>query len=256
MFIRHPALPVRFPSFTCQKNIKPSSDHLTAYKFRPNVSIPSHAESADPSKLLENLNGLPFEQSSQGTVMPIDLVHKQKLPHTGVWIFICDNQRRVLLTKRAPDMVTCPNSWTLLGEHSSVGEELDPEATVFRGMQEEIGSFLNHTLVAHSGNLMPDKMPMYFTHDYGPKLEHRTDRQFTYFWYVELRISGEEVLRRKETGAMDENSKMRWISTTELEALLFQRPKDFCHGSVRAFFKLGVAQLKLFQESRFVSFGS
>ena len=52
----------------------------------------------------------------------IDDVHRQVRPHRGVWLFVVDAAQRVLLVHRSGRMVTCPNTWSLVGRAEGAGE--------------------------------------------------------------------------------------------------------------------------------------
>lgn len=73
---------------------------------------------------------------SRNTVVPIHDAHSQGWLHRGIWLAVlrhaaADNNNhdifkantyQMLLLKRAPTLATCPNSWSLVGEHSDAGE--------------------------------------------------------------------------------------------------------------------------------------
>jgi len=99
-------------------------------------------------------------------------------------------------------------------------------------MREEIGPFIvNSSFVNRHANMQINGWPIYFTHDYP---NDRRDRQFTYFWYVELTVPGEVVRRemKKAPNAVDENADIKWLSMQEISELLNNRPNEFCHGTI------------------------
>ena len=227
-------------------------DRVVAYKWIDGVTIPSHGDVVDPNALIRTRDDKPFDQSDNGLSFPIDEVHKEGWPHVGTWAFVTDNEQRLLLQKRGPAMVTCPNSWTLQGEHCNAhqGEEIQPELAVNRGLKEEIGDFIMQHIVREE-NLMKDMkaLPAFFSNEYETSLGHRVDRQFTYLWYVQLNVSGDFVVNemlKLNSYDHDEVAEMKWISVPELETLLQQRPDQFCHNTVISLLSLGIPELKKF----------
>lgn len=65
----------------------------------------------------------------------IQHIHKKGLVHRGVWIFALDSHLRLLLAWRSPSMHTCPNTWSILGEHVITNETY--RETAIRGLTEE-----------------------------------------------------------------------------------------------------------------------
>ena len=70
-------------------------------------------------------------------VSPIDGAHRNGYLHTGHCLFIMDASGLLLFLKRSSDVVTCPSTWSILGEHSNLSEKA--RDTVVRGMEEELG---------------------------------------------------------------------------------------------------------------------
>lgn len=239
-----------------EASTKNHDDFLTAYAWKSNVPIPSHGDLVDPFLALQTLKDeLPFEKTlTSSSTMSIDQVHRQGFPHLGVWIFVVDSDERLLITKRGKKLLTCPNSWSLVGEHSSFGEELNPEKTVLRGLTEEISPFLVSKYMKQNFNLMKDKegKPVYYYRDYGHAMGNRQDKQLTYFWYVELNAPGEKILediKRQPPSSLDqdfgeETMEMKWVTVHELEKWIHDRPKDFCHSTIHRFFQIGIRQLR------------
>lgn len=119
----------------------------------------------------------------------IDETHKKGLLHVGSWIAILDtslntDDPRILLLKRGPHLVTCPNTWGLVGEHAYRNEE--PLDTLTRGLEEELGTkFSQHVRdYGHIQNMT--EFPVYYERSYGAENEGRIDRQITYLWLVEI----------------------------------------------------------------------
>jgi isopentenyldiphosphate isomerase len=174
------------------------SDCLEAYDLRPGINPPNLH---DQVHILKTLRLLPEHLS-------IDEIHRRGLYHSGTWITIVDKQQHVLLLKRAPHLVTCPNSWSLLGEHASPEEA--PLETVKRGMREELGdSIFSHVqfykqLTNH---------PVFYYREYGPSNGNRIDQQLTYLYRVQLDRKGSELALNVDNEVAD----LRWISLQELQ---------------------------------------
>ena len=102
-------------------------EQIPIYDVPPPYSIETlpHLTPLDPSRLI-----------SRGSY-PIDVTHRNGYLHTGHVLYIMDLSGRILFLQRSNDVVTCPGTWSLLGEHSVVGEN-DRESVV-RGVEEELG---------------------------------------------------------------------------------------------------------------------
>jgi len=96
---------------------------LRVYKLPPTFPAePSHLTPVDPASLLP-----------QGT-HTIDAVHRHGHLHTGHILYVTDANGWLLFLRRSDKVVTCPATWSLLGEHSNVDES--SLETVVRGLGE------------------------------------------------------------------------------------------------------------------------
>jgi len=181
----------------------------------PSVHVPfKHLDLIDPTLLVSVSGGEEEDENENeeedGYYVPIDTAHRNGNIHMGTWIFVIDtniNKKKnatvhknfhILLLKRGPQLVTCPNTWSLVGEHTYRNEE--PMATVRRGLTEELGSrFVTELLVdsnTNNNNTNNKKkvgtirnmtqFPIYFEQNW--ENGGRIDRQVTYLWLVELNI--------------------------------------------------------------------
>uniref|UniRef100_A0A7S3B1E2 Nudix hydrolase domain-containing protein n=1 Tax=Haptolina ericina TaxID=156174 RepID=A0A7S3B1E2_9EUKA len=98
---------------------------------------------------------------TDGTVAPIGRVHSRGLLHRGVWLFVTDPRQRILLIQRSRKVVTCPDAWGIVGEHSAPSRETW-EATARRALHEELG-------VSKWASVKVDMLgkPVLFRSDYG-----------------------------------------------------------------------------------------
>jgi len=192
---------------------------LPIYSFPPiyaGKEIP-HLTPVDPSTLI------PIG------VDPIDEAHRHGYLHIGHCLFIMDASGLLLFLKRSPDVVTCPSTWSILGEHSNVGEKA--QDTVSRGIEEELG--LQH-IIRHEAHETKDssftaafqtidkdtiyvgiqnitQYPLYYIRHYGPRLDNRIDSQLTYLWLARLPKRHDEIQIKLD----DEVADHKWISLEE-----------------------------------------
>jgi hypothetical protein len=121
---------------------------------------------------------------------------------------VTDVDGMMLILKRGPDLVTCPNSYSLLGEHT-LGRE-KPIDTVRRAIREELGgSMLKH--VKSIVSLMP--YPLYYYREYGKENENRIDRQLTYLWVASMNLKGGELPLQLDHEVADH----KWIDDKTLQ---------------------------------------
>lgn len=174
---------------------------LAAYDFVEGFDEPEH---------LTQLNGT-AHMRAHSILYSIDSVHRQGLIHIGSWIWIEDIQGKVLVLKRSPTLVTCPNSYSLVGEHASRFEQ--PNATWLRAIREELGqAMLSHIKSAQE---LPGS-PIYYARDYGTKNSNRVDRQLTYLWWVKMDSAGAELPIKPDA----EIALHEWIETKTLQGWL------------------------------------
>eukprot|EP00547_Thalassionema_nitzschioides_P016678 CAMPEP_0194251774 /NCGR_PEP_ID=MMETSP0158-20130606/26171_1 /TAXON_ID=33649 /ORGANISM="Thalassionema nitzschioides, Strain L26-B" /LENGTH=262 /DNA_ID=CAMNT_0038989005 /DNA_START=149 /DNA_END=938 /DNA_ORIENTATION=+ len=174
--------------------------------------------------LLQEFN--PARLVDQGLVT-IDYAHRHGKLHAGATCMVMDSEGLILLIRRGPHLVTCPNAWGVVGEHRLGLEPL--EDNVKRGILEELGEEVwNH--VAKVQNLTT--FPVYMKREvgeYGSK--GRIDHQLLYMWVVTLDERHENVRLHLD----DEVSDHRWIDADVYDKWVKQDlknnnpPKDFCH---------------------------
>ncbi|KAL7438797.1 hypothetical protein ACHAXH_005370 [Discostella pseudostelligera] len=194
---------------------------------------PPHLTPIDPSTLI-----------SKGAY-PIDTVHINGYLHTGHVVFVMDASRKLLFLQRSSNVITCPNTWSVLGEHTSI-DDGSPWETVIRGIEEELGfrSFGQDTTnfpMMWNADLHPSHVtssiktrgakpllpiritiqniteyPLYYIRYYGSRNEGRVDRQLTYLWLVYF-PKKEELISWK----LDEEvASSKWISLEDVATWL------------------------------------
>lgn len=119
-----------------------------------------------------------FSAKRPGKLLPggprsIDDIHTAGLHHRGSVVFAVDDAHRVLLLWRAHAAVTCPSSWSLVGEHVLTRESF-VEAAV-RGVADEV-PFLGEVETRALGKAALVK------NAFRTRLGPRTDRQWTRFF--------------------------------------------------------------------------
>lgn len=159
---------------------------------------------------------------------PIDVAHRRGYLHTGHCLFIMDASGLLLFLKRSSDVVTCPSTWSILGEHSIANEEAHD--TVVRGMEEELGlkqvrreeaNDYDSSFTAEFQTVDKDiihvaiqnitQYPLYYIRYYGPRLDNRIDSQVTYLWLARLTKRHDEVQIKLD----EEVANHKWISLEE-----------------------------------------
>lgn len=210
---------------------------------------PLHLHPIDPKVHLKHVG---FES--------IDVVHRNGHLHMGSWIHIVDSsltskssEPKILMIKRKDNLVTCPGTWSLVGEHAYRDES--PLDNVRRGLKEELGSrFLGHVDKHGSISKLTD-LPVYFELDYGPrKIGRRIDKQITYLWLVEVVMDRNVSHDRVSSDSMiefdHEVADHTWKSLDEAEKWLEADKHAFCHDRIIDLMKLGFRQLQRKRKSK------
>lgn len=202
---------------------------------------PIHLTPIDPQILVE-----------LGT-LSIDAVHRKGVLHTGGVLYVMDSSNKILLLKRSSSVVTCPDTWSILGEHSIIGE--DTNDLPIRALKEELGlTVLRHVQIQ---NLT--EYPLYYIRHYGARNDNRIDRQLTYMWLVRLRKPQEEIGWNLD----HEVAASKWVTVNEIDTWLRDDEKhdvtatitnydeddgppngDFCHRTIRSLLRLGIERIK------------
>lgn len=182
---------------------------------------------------------------SKGYYLTIDQAHRQGKFHMGAWIHLTDSSGdKVLLLKRGPNLVTCPNSWGLIGEHTQRDET--PLETVQRALVEEVwgGSNATYEDIRWIQNLT--EFPVYYYRDYGD----RVDRQLTYVYDVRMKEPAKDIFLKLD----DEVADYQWISLDDYKKWMVddaaQGHKYFCHTSITELSLLALKQLMLLNRRR------
>jgi isopentenyldiphosphate isomerase len=212
------------PEFVATYTFPPPPEKLNTREN--DVLIPHHLTPVNPSTLIPNGS------------YPIDVAHRRGYLHTGHCLFIMDASGLFLFLKRSSDVVTCPSTWSILGEHSIANEEA--RDTVVRGMEEELGLKQQQVVrreanddyyygeidssssftaefqtidknIIHVAIQNITQYPLYYIRRYGPRLDNRIDSQVTYLWLARLPKRHEEIHIKLDEEVADH----KWISLTE-----------------------------------------
>jgi len=227
--------------------VLPSSEDLTVYKLPESFSEePIHLTPIDPTMLIELGNDT------------IDAAHRKGILHTGGILYIMDASDKILVMKRSRSVVTCPDTWSILGEHSIVGE--DANDLPARALAEELGLSVT-SLDITIQNLTA--FPLYYIRYYGARNGNRIDRQLTHIWFVKLPKRHQEIDLRLD----HEVAGHKWVSVDEMDKWLERDARhdvtiksdnlgddgppngDFCHHTIRSLLQLGVKHLKIMLET-------
>ena len=99
---------------------------IPIYDLLPqNRTLPPHLTPIDPSTLISH------------EAVPIDTAHRGGKLHIGHVLFVMDDANNLLFLQRSKEVVTCPGTWSVLGEHANSNET--PMQSVLRGIREELG---------------------------------------------------------------------------------------------------------------------
>eukprot|EP00543_Licmophora_paradoxa_P014077 CAMPEP_0202462086 /NCGR_PEP_ID=MMETSP1360-20130828/52433_1 /ASSEMBLY_ACC=CAM_ASM_000848 /TAXON_ID=515479 /ORGANISM="Licmophora paradoxa, Strain CCMP2313" /LENGTH=270 /DNA_ID=CAMNT_0049084407 /DNA_START=126 /DNA_END=938 /DNA_ORIENTATION=- len=191
-----------------RNNNKQPSELLRVYDFREGFEQPPHLT---PLNVTHDLVPRQADGEEGGGLQTIDSTHLNGWIHTGSWLTIVDSNGSILVLKRGAHLVTCPNAWGLVGEHT-LGDEA-PIDTAKRGLREELGDeILNHIKSIQTLSEMP---PFYFR-DYGIANGNRIDRQVTYVWLIEMDQPGSKLPLHLD----DEVADHKWLQPESLETWL------------------------------------
>lgn len=158
----------------------------------------------------------------------IDEVHRKALVHRGAWMFSLDSHLRLLLTWRAPSMVTCPMTWAPIGEHAIANETFEDAAS--RGLAEE-ATFIPRPRIYAVGQ------PFFYHHVYNNgTADQRTDNQWTQAYVVLPRGDALDFRtlddRNAQIGqANAENTRYQGMALPDVVKHAIQRPEYFCHAT-------------------------
>jgi ADP-ribose pyrophosphatase YjhB (NUDIX family) len=240
------------PPWNYNKEIK---NDMELFKFaKPRTKYPEHLTSIDP---LQELKHFGFEG--------IDKTHRNGYLHQGAWIYVLDSsikgtqEPNILLLKRGSELVTCPNKWMLIGEHTFRDES--PLYTARRGLREEIGEAALDYIDKNGSIRKLKSLPVYYERDYGAQNGGRIDRQITYFWIVEMNADKSESTERQTFDEWDNLLKFdsevadhKWMPLKDFADWVLEDAKnssrDFCHETIHSFLSLGIDRLNVLREKR------
>mmetsp|Transcript_20841 Transcript_20841/g.46270 ORF Transcript_20841/g.46270 Transcript_20841/m.46270 type:complete len:315 (-) Transcript_20841:971-1915(-) len=210
--------------------------------------IPIYTWPAAISEEPDHLDFIDFDTLIPTGFHSIDLAHREGLLHTGHVLYVMDSAGMLLLLKRSNEVVTCPGTWSLLGEHAERGE--DAIESAIRGLREELGlsavSFVKgefentwsaefepngtkrrRTTNSPRANIsLATKLPLYYIRFYGPRSDDRIDRQLTYLWIVQF----SEPQRKLDFKFDHEVKDHKWLSVEDLAGWLSEdarKSKEF-----------------------------
>jgi isopentenyldiphosphate isomerase len=103
----------------------------------------------------------------------IDRAHRQAIRHRGVWVFIVNENKHLLFAKRSDHSITCPSTWSVIGEHCHFGESYYHCAQ--RCIEEELD-------IHHSDSLLPmEDGPVLVHLNYGDRIDKQWTQVFLAF---------------------------------------------------------------------------
>eukprot|EP00045_Choanoeca_perplexa_P015568 m.197791 g.197791 ORF g.197791 m.197791 type:complete len:308 (-) comp17026_c0_seq4:3622-4545(-) len=170
----------------------------------------------------------------------IEKVHQLGLPHVGINLFVVrrlhgpSSQLQLLLLKRSRQSVTCPSTWSLLGEHSAPRE--NAAATAARGLREELGVFSDDDTMLMIATCLLDEEYENKRRSVG---KHRVDKQLTHVAFYEQ--DTRQVIDFDE----EEISAIKWVTPSQLYEMTMAQAtsKDFCSESNAQLVRLGLLRM-------------
>ena len=139
-----------------------------------------------------------------GQILDKEQIHKLGLFHKEVAIFLINNQKEILLQRRAKTKEIEPNKWAWHGGHVKALES--NVNAIIREVKEELGLTLTKKSVKVLIQLKSDKMP---------------NRHFTYAYYAFCNCDTNELNIQKE-----ELSEIKWFSFDDLKKMIFSSNPD------------------------------
>lgn len=212
--------------------------------------IRKYSEASKIDGELPDIGGDALKLKPAGRIVSIGAAHTRGLLHRGVWIFVLDPRRRVLVMQRSAATVTCPGAWALVGEHSAPREAW--EATARRGLREELGVAVEPASLAQLG------APVLFRTDYKREgglragYGEKQDAQATAFFVAFVDNATASQLRPDS-----EVADYRWKELHELDADARAAARGtlgfataFCNEPIRRLLVLGLKRLRARLDSR------
>jgi isopentenyldiphosphate isomerase len=147
-------------------------------------------------------------------VATIDKAHSEGKMHRGVWLHIINEDKELLLLKRADSAVTCPATWNAPGEHTKLLESYI--ATAYRGLDEELWLTKDKILAVVGLTASPMLLELH----YGPPL-NKQDLQWTQSFLV--RVKKDSISYRSA-----EASAMEWVPLSSIEDTIKSGRLGFC----------------------------
>lgn len=140
-----------------------------------------------------------------GEIIDKDIAHDKNLLHNEICCFILNDNKQVLLQKRASTKRMHPNKWGLCAGHVVAHESLADAA--LREIKEEVGL----DIVANELHPFAEKFVNLDTYD----------SQITYFYYIKtnLKASGFEI-------QLEELSEVKWFSIDKVIEMIKNNDKS------------------------------
>jgi len=210
---------------------------LPFYTLPEGEKEPIFLSPVDPSTLLPASvpPNTDYITTDQHTSISIQSAHSNGIIHIGAWLYVVDADGYLLFLKRGPTLVTCPNAWSLVGEHQCA-EDLKSEdpvsAMTRRAVLEELGN--DAELNIHNITKLSEH-PLYFRREYGEKKGNRFDRQLTYLMLVYLKRPRMDIKFEFD----DEVANARWVKIEDARKWVDEH--DLCHSFMHALFEIGIS---------------
>ena len=225
------------------KNFNEDKNDIQVFQLQSKVKMhPSHLDLINPDT----------EMKSTG-FQGLDSAHRSGMFHSGAWIHVIDTSladdvAKILLLKRGEKLVTCPNMWGLVGEHTYRDER--STETVRRAIFEELGDVYLHHLDAHGSMRNLTEYPVYYERDYGKPNGNRIDRQVTWVWLVEMNFNTTGSGRQQAENLLqldEEVADHAWLKLADFESRVKSDVElnYFCHDTILSLLSMGIERIKM-----------
>jgi len=158
---------------------------------------------------MEYLDVVDEENNLTGKTEERDVIHEKGLWHREISVWIMNQNRELLLQKRAATKKQGANNWSICAGHVDMGEE--PRKTAVREIKEELGIEVKENELEY---LLTEKNSVVLHNSY--------NNIFSYKYLLKTNASLKDYKIN-----LDELSELKYISFNELEQLIKDKPINY-----------------------------
>ncbi|MCL2860544.1 MAG: NUDIX domain-containing protein [Oscillospiraceae bacterium] len=158
---------------------------------------------------MEYLDVVDEENNLTGKTEERDIIHAKGLWHREISVWIMNQNKELLIQKRAATKKQGANNWSTCAGHVDIGE--DPQKTAIREIKEELGIEVKETELEY---LFTEKISVVLSNSY--------NNIFSYKYLLKTTALIEDYKIN-----LEELSEVRYISFDEVEQLMKDKPKNY-----------------------------